>query len=81
MCIRDSGISLAVSPEKTAYIPVSGFVTQEYLTDKLSELVQQCPSRQIAVMALKEKLDLFRNCPGDSKDTRLKVSQLSLIHI
>lgn len=69
------GISLAVSPEKTAYIPVSGFVTQEYLTDKLSELVQQCPSRQIAVMALKEKLDLFRNCPGDSKDTRLKVSQ------
>ena len=69
------GISLAVSPEKNAYIPVSGFVTQEYLTDKLSELVQQCPSRQIAVMALKEKLDLFRNCPGDSKDTRLKVSQ------
>ena len=69
------GISLAVSPEKTAYIPVSGFVTQEYLTDKLSELVQQCPFRQIAVMALKEKLDLFRNCPGDSKDTRLKVSQ------
>ena len=69
------GISLAVSPEKTAYIPVSGFMTQEYLTDKLSELVQQCPSRQIAVMALKEKLDLFRNCPGDSKDTRLKVSQ------
>ena len=69
------GIALAVSPEKTAYIPVSGFVTQEYLTDKLSELVQQCPSRQIAVMALKEKLDLFRNCPGDSKDTRLKVSQ------
>ena len=69
------GISLAVSPEKTAYIPVSGFVTQEYLTDKLSELVHQCPSRQIAVMALKEKLDLFRNCPGDSKDTRLKVSQ------
>ena len=42
-------------------------MTQEYLTDKLSELVQQCPSRQIAVMALKEKLDLFRNCPGTAR--------------
>lgn len=52
-------VALTLSEEEIFYIPVQGFVTFEYLKEKLVTLVNSSSDRRIAVDNLKESLFLF----------------------
>lgn len=75
------GVSLALGKEQIYFFPVSGFVTEEYLSDKTARLANGCAQQQLAVVNLKEKLELFREVPGDSMNTQLKVSFQSFLDV
>lgn len=75
------GVSLALDTQQIYFIPVSGFVTLEYLSDKVSALAAACNRPQIAVVNLKKNLGLFRYAPNDSTNTQLKVSYQSFIDV
>lgn len=48
------GVSLAVNPEKIAFVPVAGFVTEDYLIQQMTELVQS--NAGVSVFDLKTQL-------------------------
>lgn len=55
------GISAAFDDTKIFYIPVQGFATAEYLTDKLAELAKNTDKRQIIISNIKAALSIFGN--------------------
>lgn len=75
------GVSLTLNAESIYYIPVSGFVTEEYLRDKVTQLALACQKPQIITMNLKEKLDIFTEASNDGIGRKLKVSHNSFIDI
>jgi DNA polymerase-1 len=69
------GVSFAIDDKNVFYIPVSGFLTEDYLKEKVVELVSECDSPLICTLNLKDYLDIFRYDKNDSSDTRLKVTE------
>ena len=66
------GAALSLGEEETAYIPVQGFVTEDYLKDRLRELALQIP--EPCFLNLKEQLDVFcedgkGDCSGIQKNS------------
>ena len=66
------GAALSLGEEETAYIPVRGFVTEDYLKDRLRELALQIP--EPCFLNLKEQLDVFcedgkGDCSGIQKNS------------
>lgn len=54
------GVSVAFSEQEIYYIPAAGFVSSDYLTDKVSGVANKCSGRHIFVSNLKKYLSLFR---------------------
>lgn len=75
------GVSITLNPENIYYIPVSGFVTEEYLSDKLTRLAGECKNPQIVMMNLKENLDIFMGDSNDNLEKNLPVTYNSFIDI
>ena len=60
--IRESeltAVGITLSDTEIYYIPVSGFVTESYLADRLSDVVSVASNRNIASANIKDYLDIF----------------------
>lgn len=53
------GIALCCDDEKVTFIPVSGFITEEYLTGKLKELTAE--NTNFSILNIKEYNDILQN--------------------
>lgn len=53
------GISIALSEENIVFIPVLGFITEDYLITRISEIAVNSKNRNIATANLKDYLCLF----------------------
>ena len=63
------GIGLCLSEEKIYYIPVVGFITKEYIKDKLKEMVDKT---KIYTTDIKENNNLFETSLVDEKYVNLE---------
>ena len=60
--VRESelaAVGITLSDTEIYYIPVSGFVTESYLADRLSDVVSVASNRNIASANIKDYLDIF----------------------
>lgn len=60
--VRESeltAVGITLSDTEIYYIPVSGFVTESYLADRLSDVVRAASNRNIASANIKDYLDIF----------------------
>lgn len=53
------GIALCYEDEKVTFIPVSGFITEEYLKEKLKELTEE--NTHFSILNIKEYNDILQN--------------------
>ena len=68
------GVSLTFSENEIYFVPMAGFVSSDYLNDKLTEMADIClknNKRQLVTINLKDNLSIFR----DPDKNTLKVSQ------
>ena len=75
------GIALTMSEEDTAYLPVCGFITGDYLTDKIVGLSEACQKRQIIMLNLKKNLNLFGFYDENHEASDLRVKDTAFIDI
>ncbi len=54
-----TAVGITLSDTEIYYIPVSGFVTESYLADRLSDVVSVASNRNIASANIKDYLDIF----------------------
>lgn len=54
-----TAVGITLSDTEIYYIPVSGFVTEGYLTERLSDVVSKASNRNIAAANIKDYLDIF----------------------
>lgn len=54
-------MSLAFDNENIFYIPVMGFVTEEYIKDSIIRFAQCADKRQIVISNIKDSLKIFKN--------------------
>lgn len=69
------GVSLSYSEEDIYYIPVGGFVLEDYLRGKIVELSQMSSERNIIIDNLKDSLSIFER--DDSYNSNTFYSEIS----
>lgn len=74
-------VSFALSDKEVYYIPVFGFVTEEYLRNKLIDLTKVCSKRNLVIANLKDYLGIFEGDNPISEKSFFDIAVASyLIH-
>lgn len=74
------GVSLALSEEQIYYIPMAGFMGNDYLNDKMSELAKSAEkdsAGRLITANLKEILDIFK----ETDSNRLRTHEQSFVDV
>ena len=75
------GVSISYSDEDIYYIPAGGFITSDYLKDKLMILIKCSDNRNIVIDNLKDYLYIFDNYTDGNNDDSLEVSEQAFMDI
>lgn len=75
------GVSISYSDEDIYYIPAGGFITSDYLKDKLMRLIKCSDNRNIVIDNLKDYLYIFDNYTDGNNDDSLEVSEQAFMDI
>ena len=75
------GVSISYSDEDIYYIPAGGFITSDYLKDKLMILIKCSDNRNVVIDNLKDYLYIFDNYKDGNNDDSLEVSEQAFMDI
>ena len=84
VCYEDntiSAISLAFDKENIYFIPAIGFITSEYIQDKLTQVCVSSTQRHIITNNLKTYLSIFKDTQDNTEKSALKVDEGSFADV